>query len=218
MRYCVLLITILVSPGCTSLKSRYAMDDPVYAEKYADGAERGDVLGKLKQAMDARHTTGLGGVYLSGGLQVQPRKGNAMGGGELGIEGYGENWLTGRAALSAYGANGEGFFGVDAGMRVQTPSRIAPFAGVGGFVGYSKVKELADDDFIDNDGDMFIDEPGERGTVVDGMLSVVYPEVGIHFWPNGNWRLTTFGRYLISSEGRSQDDWLLGAQMAIFSR
>ena len=64
------------------------MDDPVYAEKYAEGAGRWDLLGKTKQALDARHTSGLNGMYLSGGAQVRPESGKTLGGGELASAGH----------------------------------------------------------------------------------------------------------------------------------
>ncbi len=42
-----LIICLLMLSGCQSLlKSRYAMDDPFYAEKYSEGAEPGDLAGK----------------------------------------------------------------------------------------------------------------------------------------------------------------------------
>lgn len=64
-----LLVGFFLSCGCNGFKSRYAMSDPVYAKKYAEGAERGDLLGKAKQAVDARHVAGLGGWFVSGGTQ-----------------------------------------------------------------------------------------------------------------------------------------------------
>jgi hypothetical protein len=42
--------------------------------------------------------------------------------------------------------------------------------------------------------------------------------VGAHFWIDGNWRVTTFGRYLVTSFGRDSDDWLLGLQVTRFGR
>ena len=218
MRYALLLL-LAANCGCSSLlRSRYAMDDPVYAEKYADGAERWDLLGKAKQAIDARHTEGLGGTYLSGGAQVRPDSGTAMFGGELGAEAYGTSWLTGRGALSGYYGHDEGFLGADLGFRLQTPTRIAPFVGVGTFQGISRGVRLADEDGLDNDDDGRWDEKGETDGYIDGLLSVVYPEVGVHAWLNGNWRITTYGRYLVTSQGRAYDDWLLGLQLTAFSR
>ena len=71
MRVLLICLTLVACGGCSMLKSRYAMDDPVYAEKYAIGAEKFDLLGKVKQAIDARHAKGLGGTCLSGGAQYQ---------------------------------------------------------------------------------------------------------------------------------------------------
>jgi hypothetical protein len=217
MRFCLLAVMAL-SCGCSLLKSRYAMDDPVYAEKYEDGAERGDLLGKAKQALDARHTDGLGGLYLGGGAQINPRSESPMGGVELGMEGYATNWMTGRGALSLFVGEDDYYGGIDAGIRIQPPTRVAPFLGIGTFHGASRRVENADDDWIDNDDDGWIDEPGENKKSFDGWLSSVYPEIGAHFWMNGSWRLTGYGRYLITTEGRNQDDWLLGLQLTGFSR
>ena len=141
-----------------------------------------------------------------------------MGGAELGAEGYATSWLTGRAALAGYYGDSEGYGGADLGARLQTPTRIAPFVGIGTFQGFSRGVRLADEDGLDNDNDGRLDEKGETDGYIDGFLSVVYPEFGVHAWLNGNWRFTTFGRYLITSQGRAYDDWLIGMQVTAFSR
>lgn len=218
MRYALVFLALACS-GCELLKSRYAMDDTVYASKYADGAEQGDLVGKAKQALDARHTSGLSGIYLSGGAQVRPSSGRAMAGGEVGGEAYATSWCSGRAGLAGYYGDDEGYLGCDAGLRLQTPTRLAPFVGVGAVVGVSRGVEQVADDGLDNDDDMWIDEADERETsTIDSMLTAVYPEVGAHFWIDGNWRVTTFGRYLVTSFGRDSDDWLLGLQVTRFGR
>ena len=214
----LLLLMIVTNSGCELLKSRYAMDDPIYAEKYADGSERWDFVGKAKQALDARHTEGLGGLYAGGGAQVRPDSGHTLAGGEVGTEGYATNWMTGRAALSGYMGENEGYGGVDLGFRLQTPTRIAPFVGIGTFHGASRGEELAHWDGMDNDDDGLIDEFGEKKSTIDGWMSAIYPEVGAHVWIDGNFRLTTFGRYMVTSFGRDHDDWLLGLQLTCFSR
>lgn len=214
----LLLVVFVTGGGCTSLKSRYAMEDPVYAEKYEDGAERGDLLGKAKQALDARHTEGLTGPYFGGGAQVRFNPGHSLGGLDLGVEGYPTSWLTWRGGLSGYVGPDDLYGGLDTGVRIQPPTRIAPFAGVGMFHGISRAYEDADADFVDNDDDGFIDEPGEEERTIDGWLSVIYPEVGAHWWINGNWRVTAYSRYLVTTEGRDNDDWLLGVQFAGFAR
>lgn len=214
-------MTIIVCSGC-SLHSRYAMDDPVYFEKYADGAEKGDLLGKAKQALDARHTENLSGLYFSGGAQQRHDDEHAIFGGELGVESYAENWVSLRGSLATYigetDGNTEGYGGLDMGIRFQTPSRIAPFVGVGIFNGISKGTESANGDGIDNDDDGAIDERSERRSTVDGWMTAVYPEVGLHLWANSKVRLTGFGRYFVTTEGRKQDDWLIGGQITVFTR
>jgi hypothetical protein len=194
------------------------MDDEVYAAKYAAGAERFDLLGKTKQALDARHADGLGGVYLGGGVQYQADADKPFVGGELGIEGYSTSWLSGRASLATYIGDDEGYLGLDSGLRLQTPTRVAPFLGVGMFHGGSRGVELADWDGRDNDDDGLIDERGEEESDVDDWLSAVYPEVGAHVWLNGSWRLTAYGRYFVTTEGRDHDDWLIGGQLTVFGR
>jgi len=221
MRFCFLifvLLSVCFHCGCTSLKSRYAMEDPVYAAKYEEGAERFDLLGKAKQALDARHTEGLGGIYTGGGTQVNSSTGAPLGGVELGFERYHANWLTARGALSAFVGEDDFFGGADLGVRIQAPSRIAPFVGIGTFHGASRKVEDATNDWLDNDDDGFIDESGETKKSFDGWLSSIYPEVGTHIWVNGNWRLTGYGRYLITTEGRQHDDWLFGLQLSFFGR
>jgi hypothetical protein len=216
MRALVIILVISAGSGCSLLKSRYAMDDPVYAEKYADGAEKSDVLGKAKQALDARHVEGLGGVYVSGGAQYQGSE--PFVGAELGKEFYSQNWLTGRASVASYHGDGGGRVGLDVGARLQTPTRIAPFAGAGMFLGAVPFQEPADMDGIDNDRDKLTDEIGEWKWNADQWMAAVYPEVGVHFWLNGNWRLTAYGRYLVTTEGRDHDDWLVGGQVTVFRR
>lgn len=218
MRAFLICMTVLTLSGCSLFKSRYAMDDEVYAAKYAQGADRFDLLGKAKQALDARHVDGMGGLYLSGGAQYQADADEPFFGGELGMEGYSTSWYTGRAALATYIGDNEGYLGLDTGFRLQTPSRVAPFVGVGMFHGVSRDVELADWDGRDNDDDGLIDERGEQKSGVDGWLSAVYPEVGAHLWLTGNWRLTGYGRYFVTTEGRDHDDWLIGLQLAAFGR
>ena len=50
-----LSVFFLASFGCAlptgMLRSRWAMDDNAYAEKYAQGAEKSDIAGKLKPSI-----------------------------------------------------------------------------------------------------------------------------------------------------------------------
>ncbi len=70
MRSLLILILLLLTTGCSLFNPRYAMDDPVYAKKYAKRASPGDFFGKLKQATDARHNDKQVGWLIGGGTQV----------------------------------------------------------------------------------------------------------------------------------------------------
>jgi hypothetical protein len=214
-------LAAVVGSGCSLptgvLKSRWAMDDPEYAEKYCDGAEKGDLLGKLKQAADARFQEDASGLFVSGGYSLRADDDDGLFAIDIGAESYFASYVTGRASLMGLGNGEDWFTGVDAGLRLQSPSRLAPFVGAGVFGGYAKEVVPAGDDWIDNDDDGFIDESGEDDERLSGALAAIYPELGAHFWWNPNVRLTGFGRYLVTTDGRSSDDWLFGVGLAVFT-
>lgn len=221
-QFSLLIALLMISGGCAlptgMTKSRWAMDDPEYAEKYCDGAEKSDVLGKLKQASDARFQAGAGGVFVSGGMMSRPDARSELAGIDIGIEGYATSYLTTRGSLMLMSDGSDLFTGADVGMRLQTPTRLAPFVGAGLFAGYAKEVVPAADDWIDNDDDGFIDERGEDRERFSGFLASIYPETGIHFWWTPNIRMTGFARYMVTTEGRDDDDWLIGGGVALFSR
>ncbi len=194
------------------------MDDLEYAAKYEEGAEKGDVVGKVKQAVDARHVKGLGGWFVSGGGQFLGKSDFPIVGAEVGYEYYPTSYYSQRISGLLLSDSNQGFAGVDVGARLQSPTRLAPFAGVGMYNGFSRGEIDSDQDGLDNDDDGAIDEKGEKNSIVDGYVVAVYPEFGAHFWLNGSGRITMYTRYFVTSEGRSQDQWLLGGQATIFSR
>ena len=204
MRSVCLIILLIFSTGC-SLRSRYALEDPVYREKYAEGASKDDILGKLKQASDARHTKFIDGWVGGGG------GGSSFGNLEFGHELYVENYSSTRLSLTGLVGEEASAVGVDVGARLQTPTRVAPFVGIGAQAGILTIDaaQIVAEIALDTDVD---DRSSIRG------LAAVYPEFGVHFWPNGHLRLTLFSRYLVTTEGRDFDDWLFGGQIGLFSR
>ena len=199
--------------GCGT--SRWALDDPDYAARYA-GPYEGDKLPRMaKQVVDARHVAGKAGAYVGGAVQQDP----LTAGGEIGVFAYDAPWLSRRVglALLASEAADDLFTGVNAGLRVQPPARLAPFAGLGVFAGFSRETVDADFDGLDNDGDGFIDEPGEVDRRTDGALASIYPEVGAHFWLTARTRLTASAAYHVTTLGRDHDFWLYGVGLAILS-
>lgn len=213
-------ILVITCIGCALptgvLKSRWAMDDPEYASKYADGAPKTEPLQKIKQAADARFLEKASGIFVSGGITRRPDADNNLFAIDVGGEHYLTSYLTGRVSLVGM-VNDDWFTGADAGMRLQTPTRLAPFVGLGIFGGWARETVDASDDWIDNDDDGFTDEYGEEKKRVSGSYFAAYPETGFHLWWTPRIRLTTYGRYLISDDGRDSDDWMFGTGIAIFT-
>lgn len=209
---CGILLTCV---GCSGFgTSRWAMDDPVYAEKYDDGYNSNDgekVARMIKQSIDARHVADRSGSYFGAAGADEPTAG--------GIE-FGTLHFPGPTTESRIGLKGllgtgadDWFLGADLGLRVQSPSRIAPFAGLGTFAGGNARPVLAIDDHVDNDGDGSVDERGEYRTAADFMASV-YPELGVHFWLNGGTRLTASAQYHLTTDGRDSDFWFIGLSLS----
>jgi hypothetical protein len=199
------------------LKSRWAMSDPEYAEKYCDGAEKSDVVGKLKQAIDARFQEDASGLFVSGGYAKRADADHGLFAIDVGGEAYMTSYLTGRVSLMGMGNGEDWFTGADTGLRLQTPTRLAPFVGAGVFAGYAHETVSADDDWKDNDDDGRIDEFGEEDERISGTLAAVYPELGGHFWWTPQVRLTSYGRYMITTEGSDANDWQFGFGLALFT-
>jgi len=183
------------------------MKDPDYAAKYP--RHSGNVLKMAKQAVDARHLAQRKGSYLGGTFEPEA---NAIGG-EIGYSYYLEPWLEQQIALAGLYSDDlhDAYIGGKLGYRVQSPSRVAPFVGLGGFAGLFHKGTPYDTLYVvgaavSDDPDYHYDhDPGDDG--LHPMLAV-YPEVGVHFWLNEKFRLTASGSYHISTEGRKFDYYL----------
>ena len=211
----MLVLMIAFINGCAGLgTSRWAMDDAVYEEKY-DEPYNGDDVDKaqrmMKQAIDARHVADRSGVYVGGAASDEPF---ALGA-ELGAFHYFGSFLETRGGIKGLAGTAEKdwFLGGDFGLRLQAPSRLTPFVGVGTFLGGNKHSVLAEDDHLDNDDDLSVDERGEREDVYS-FLASVYPELGVHFWINGKTRLTAGAQYHLTTQGRSNDFWFFGVSLS----
>ena len=210
-RFSVVVIAAFALTLCGCPWSRWALKDPEYAAKYDEPPETLDVAEQAKQAIDARFVEGKAGWYIAGAGHADPD----AAGGEIGIFAYPQSWLafnTGLAVLGGTGAN-DIFLGSNTALRVQSPSRLAPFVGVGMFHGYSENETPARGDWLDNDADGSIDEVGETETEY-GWLSAVYPELGVHYWLNSSVRATASGAYYVTTEGRASDFWFYGASLS----
>ncbi len=195
--------------GCST--SRWAMDDPDYAAKYSEPYDDDKIPRMAKQAVDARHVGGKGGLYVGAAGQSSPFTAGA----EIGGFTYWSPCFSGRLGLTGVlGTGAENFFvGVDSGVQAQLPTRLTPFAGVGTTLGYAALFGDAEVDGYDNDGNGHVDELGESDLDRE-FLAAVYPETGVHFWLNGSTRLTASGRYMVTTAGRDSDFWYYGLTLA----
>lgn len=194
------------------------MDDEVYAQKYDKPYtdDRDEKIARMmKQSIDARHVEDQGGWYFGGSASDEPF---ALGA-EVGAFSYFGSMMEGRAGLKGLvGTAAENWFvGGDFGLRLQTPTRVAPFVGVGTFLGGNLRQEPATHDHIDNDDDQSVDERGETKSRYD-FLASAYPELGMHFWLNGRTRLTAGAQYHLTTQGRDDDFWFFGFSVSVLER
>jgi len=198
-----LISVVCLAAGCST--SRWAMDDLDYRAKYSRPYGDDKIPRMAKQAIDARHVAGKGGFY--GQVSGQSSPFNL--GGEIGREEYLTSCFSARAGLMGLlSTNAEGcaFLGGNVGARIQTPTRLAPFAGVGAFAGVAEW--WATTYTIVDDVEITVESEETHG------LAGLYPEVGAHFWLNGKTRVSLSGSYLVTTEGRDEDFWFYGLTVA----
>jgi hypothetical protein len=203
----LVLIAAILFSGCAGLgTSRWAMDDPAYAQKYSKPYEPGEKLPRMaKQSVDARFVDGQTGAYGGAGYASNP----TSVGGQLGLFVYLKSWIEWRLGLAGLLGTGaeSAFGGVEAGFRVQTPTRLAPFVGLGGFVGANR--------FDDPSADSGAFPPPEQKNSETESLAALVPEIGMHFWLTERHRLTPAGSYYVTTDGRDHDFWLVGLQYGL---
>jgi len=200
----VMLPMLAVALGCGG--SRWAREDSDYAAKYPNHTD--NVAKMAKQAVDARHVTGKGGPYAGMSGVGDPF---AMGG-EAGWFQYPTSYLEWHGGLAGllYEGNTSATIGVTGGARVQTPSRLAPFMGIGAYGGVTPYN-LHDDDGFDDDGNGLVDDFGEETN--DHVLAI-YPEAGVHFWLTPEWRITASTSYWVAVTDEVDGFWMWNLSLA----
>jgi hypothetical protein len=200
----ILPFLILLLTSCAG--SRWAKDDPDYAAKYP--RHTGDVGRTIKQAVDARHIAQKGGAYGTVHGRDEP---TAMGA-EGGLFRYPTPWLEGRVGLAGliYEGDAPASAGLIAGARVQTPTRLAPFVGIGAYAGTGPDMDPTHDG-IDNDLDFDVDEYDEAE---DDFVFAMFPEAGCHFWLTPGWRITGSASYYITGNGAEDNFLTIGVSLA----
>ena len=184
------------------------MRDSDYRSKYGKPyRQRGKLPRMAKQMVDARHVAGKGGVVSGVTASGDPFSIGAHVGGFH----YPTGWAETRLSLSGSAQEGEQdlMAGATAGLRIQTPTRLAPFIGVEGFAGLgvlSTTLELLDDD-----------DCGCDDTNVEA-LATIGPEAGVHYWLGPHTRLTGSAGYRVTTSGRDFDHWYYGISLSFLNR
>ena len=192
----LLAFALVAAAGCHG--SRWAKRDADYRHKYP---EHTTVLTKtIKQSIDARHVRDKSGAYVS----LAGREAPFAGGFDVGKFRYTEPWLEQRIGFSGL-VHEAGKRPVSAGVlassRVQTPSRLAPFVGVGGYLGWAggsmREERLTDDD-DDLATQLIFDTKHE-------FVVAAFPEVGAHFWIDHRRRVTVSASYWFTNQDYNED-------------
>lgn len=226
MRFILLTFASLCCVGCSEfpLTSKWGMDDLDYRAKYSKPYSDEPLdkpLRMLKQSVDARHVGGKSGNFAQFAGASAPITGSAaIGGFQYDETGSVESYV------SLMGLAGAGrslwFAGLNPGILLQTPTRLAPFIGAGTYVGTYVGAHWSDrdndSDGKDNNGNGVIDDPLETGdeTKVDG-FAAIYPEVGIHYWLGSRARLTLSASYWLTTAGRSDDFAFYGVSLGFLT-
>lgn len=189
--------------------SRWARDDPDYAAKYPKHTE--SVTRAIKQAIDARHLRKKGGVYASVAGRDEP---TALGG-EAGGFYYPSPYVEGRLGLSGliYEGAEPVSGGLLAGARLQSPTRVAPFVGIGAYAGLTPNAALTSDG-IDNNFDGLVDNDEETENEFVGAL---IPEAGCHFWLTPAWRVTGSASYFVTTSSTDNHFLMINVGLARMS-
>jgi hypothetical protein len=150
-------------------------------------------------------------------LDISMRSDPTVVGAEIAVaHAYGD-YLSARIGFEALASETPHYFfgGFTAGARLTLPWRLAPFVGVGGFIGWWDEEVRAEAHLVADDWDGVGDEIGETKEVITDGVIVVYPEVGIHLWLADSVRLTLSGRYHVTTAGGEHDAWLANVGLSL---
>ena len=198
---------------------QWAMDNEDYARQYRDPdthPHRSNTIRKLsrmsQQMVDARFQKGQGGLYAGAGGATRHRGALA---GEIGFFALPTSWSTAR--IGAVGLVAEGLptymTGAVAGARFHAPTRLSPYVGLSGMVGYSELSTTAKSSYFDSNGSFI--QSGQKIIESSAALAAVIPEAGVSYWLIPQARLNLGASYYVTTSGRSQDFLLMGLSLEV---
>lgn len=165
------------------------------------------------QIVNADTIEGIAGFYAGGGARLDPLAGT----GALGLFHYPTSWLSWRAGLAGatFSNSDERLIagGAELGLRVQTPTQLAPFVGVGTFLGWQEQKTttttVSEESFWGFHSTQTTTKTKTKG------LATVYPEVGVIFWVSPHVYLATRAAYNFTSLRHDKESWMLGLELGL---
>jgi hypothetical protein len=189
---------------------KWAMNNEEYAQKYSVPYSD-DPLVRRKQIrnemFDATFQDGAYGVY--GGGSGSPLANETVGQLDIGVFKMPTAWSTLRLGANGMVVDGHGMAGGELGFRLHTPTRLAPYVGLGGVLDLSGLRFQAKQ-FRYNP--YYYDSQGNphpnlyKGYFPQGMAAIV-PETGLSYWLTTSTRLNLGVSYYVT--GKYQPNLLL---------
>ena len=150
-------------------------------------------------------------------LDISTRSDPAVVGAEIAVARAYSDYLSVRIGFELLSAETPRYLvgGATAGAHLTLPWRLAPFVGVGGFVGWWDA-QVPEANLVDDDSRGRVAATGDTQPIIlDGVI-VLYPEVGLHLWLTDSLRLTLSSRYHVTTAGRAHDAWLANVGLSFF--
>ncbi len=186
------------------------MNDERYAEQHS-APYSDNWLKKLSQKghemADARFQQDNGGVYFGGGSSISDW---SVGEGEIGVFHLPTSWSTVRLGGIGMVAGGKPMAGADVGVRLHTPTRLAPYVGLSGVVEFGGfTSHLYTSRYRSS-------RQAKRYYSPTGMLAIV-PEVGVSYWLSSSTRLNLGASYYVT-DNRKPDFVLVSLSLDVALR
>ena len=196
-------VTLLAIPGCVTAgrrtsTTRWAADDPQYAQEH-DLPSPATLSQRLARSIwdlsDATFQEGKEGVYIGGGSTAHGWTATT---GSTGIVRLPTSWSTVRYGVFGMDNGGLGVGGAEAGIRLHAPTRLTPYVGLSGDLGFTSLHSgVARQDSYTNH--QYVHK-GDRITQSTGLLAIV-PEAGVSYWLNPDSRVNAGASYYVA-DGR----------------
>ncbi len=184
--------------------TKWAMDNDDYARLHSDPYSDDPVIRRSqrrREMSDARFQEDTYGVYVGGGGALNNW---SVGEADVGMFMMPSSCSTVRFGAIGMVAGGKPMAGGELGVRLHTPTRLAPYVGLAGVLEMSGVERHTSSrrsNYYDNNGHRLGNS--RWGYFPTGMAAIV-PEAGVSYWLTSSTRLNLGVSYFVTS-GRQPD-------------